>query len=101
MQVRIYRPAKTAMQSGRAGTGDWILESEPADASMPDPLMGWNGSADTRRQVRLRFDTVEEAIAYAERNGHDYSVAAPKERKVRPKTYAENFSYGRRQPWTH
>ena len=101
MRARIYRPAKTAMQSGRAKTDGWVLEFEPEDAVTPDPLMGWNGSADTGRQVRLRFDTVEEAVAYAERHGHEYSVLAPKERKFRPKTYAENFSYERRQPWTH
>jgi len=101
MRVRIYRPAKTAMQSGMARADGWVLESEPADASTPDPLMGWNGSADTGRQVRLSFATVEEAVAYAGRNGHDYTVTVPKERKVRPKIYAENFSFGRRQPWTH
>ena len=101
MRVRIYRPAKTAMQSGRGKTDDWLLEFEPEDAVTPDPLMGWSGSADTGRQVRLRFATAEDAVAYAERHGHEYSVAAPKERKFRPKNYAENFSHGRRQPWTH
>ena len=101
MRARIYRPAKTAMQSGRAKTGAWILEFEPADAARPDPLMGWNGSADTGRQVRLSFSSLEEAVAYAERNGHDYVVTAPKVRGFRPKNYSENFAYGRKQPWTH
>ena len=101
MRARIYRPAKTAMQSGRAKNESWLLEFEPEDAVTPDPLMGWNGSSDTGQQVRLRFASVEEAVAYAERHGHDYSVAAPKERKFRPRTYAENFAYGRRQSWTH
>ena len=101
MRARIYRPAKTAMQSGRAKSGAWVLEFEPEDAVTPDPLMGWNGSADTGRQVRLRFGSAEEAVAYAERHGYDYNLVVPKERKIRPKTYAENFSYNRRQPWTH
>ena len=101
MRARIYKPAKTAMQSGMAKDEGWVLEFEPEDALTPDPLMGWSGSADTGRQVRLRFATVEEAVSYAERHGHDYSVAAPKERKFRPKIYAENFSHGRRQSWTH
>ncbi|HAT34799.1 MAG TPA: ETC complex I subunit, partial [Rhodospirillaceae bacterium] len=55
MHVRIFRPAKTAMQSGRAKTKDWLLVFEPQDRATPDPIMGWNGSADTRRQVRLEF----------------------------------------------
>jgi hypothetical protein len=101
MRVRIFRPSKTAMQSGRAKTRNWVLEFEPQDAPTPDPLMGWNGSSDTDRQVRLSFDTLDEAVSYADRNGYDYSVVAPKERKFRPKTYAENFAYGRKQPWTH
>lgn len=101
MRTRIFRPAKTAMQSGRAKTQGWVLEFEPSDASRPDPLIGWNGSADTGRQVRLRFDSAEAAIAWAERHGHEYSVAQPKERKIRPKPYADNFAWGRAQPWTH
>ena len=101
MRARIYRPAKTAMQSGMANTDAWVLEFEPEDAVTPDPLMGWSGSADTGQQVRLRFGTAEEAVAYAERHGHAYTVATPKKRKFRAKTYAENFSFERRQPWTH
>ena len=101
MRARIYRPAKTAMQSGRAKTGAWVLEFEPEDAVTPDPLMGWCGSADTGRQVRLRFASAEEAVAYAERNGHEYTVAAPKERRIHPKNYSENFAHNRRQSWTH
>jgi len=101
MRVRIYKPAKTAMQSGAAKSDVWVLEFEPEDAVTPDPLMGWNGSAGTSQQVRLRFGTAEEAVTYAERHGHEYTVATPKKRKFRSKTYAENFSYERRQPWTH
>ncbi len=101
MRVRIYRPAKTAMQSGRAMTQQWVLEFEPSEASRPDPLIGWNGSGDTDRQVRLRFETAEEAVAYAERHGYDYTLQRPKERRVRSKTYADNFAYSRREPWTH
>jgi hypothetical protein len=101
MRVRIFKPAKTAMQSGRGKTRNWVLEFEPTDASRPDPLMGWNGSADTERQVRLRFASAEEAVAYAERRGYEYSVAQPRERRIRPKAYADNFAFGRAQPWTH
>ena len=64
MQVRIYKPAKTAMQSGQRNTKDWLLESEPAPKEI-DPLMGWTSSRDMKSQISLAFDTQQEAIAYA------------------------------------
>ena len=89
--VRIYRPAKSATQSGRAKTHRWVLEYEMSAPKVTDPLMGWIGSADTRRQVRLTFASREDAVAYAERNGLAFTVEAPHERRVRPKSYADNF----------
>ena len=68
-QARIYRPAKTAMQSGRRQTRKWVLEYEPATSRGRDPLMGWTSAADTLNQVRLHFDTIEEARAFADRQG--------------------------------
>jgi hypothetical protein len=94
-KVYIYRPAKTAMQSGRRNTRQWILEFERSEAPQADPLMGWIGSGDTRRQVRLRFPDREAAIAYAERNGYTYEVEEPRQPAFRPKSYAENFLVGR------
>ena len=101
MEVRIFKPAKTAMQSGRGRTKDWVLEFEPSDAGRPDPLMGWVGSADTRKQVRLSFDSEAEAVAYARKHGHSFTVEKPKRRRIRPKAYADNFAFNRRRPWTH
>ncbi|MEE8533203.1 MAG: ETC complex I subunit [Alphaproteobacteria bacterium] len=95
MDVRIYRPAKTAMQSGLANTRAWVLEFEPTAPKVVDPLMGWAGSPDTRQQVRLRFSTKEEAVAFARKHGLAYRVFAPSERKARPKAYADNFRYHR------
>ena len=95
-QVRIYRPAKNAMQSGRAGTRDWVVEFEPLDRKEPDPLMGWNGSRDTRGQVRLSFGTKDEAVAFAEREGYSYSVSADRPAKPpKPKNYSDNFRFDR------
>jgi len=68
-RARIYRQPKTAMQSGMAGCEEWILDFEPAEARRADPLMGWSGSADTQTQVRLRFASREEAVAFARRVG--------------------------------
>ncbi len=90
-QARIIQKTKNAMQSGRAGTGDWVLEFEAGDAQRADPLMGWAGSSDTRRQLSLKFKTLEAAKAYADKNGIRYSVvqAAPKLLKLQ--AYADNF----------
>jgi ETC complex I subunit conserved region len=99
--ARIYVPAKTAMQSGTAKTKSWVLDFEQASPKAVEPLMGWTSSADTRQQVRLRFDSKEEAIAYCEQNGIPYRVFEPNPPKRRIMAYADNFAYTRRIPWTH
>jgi len=93
--ARIYRPAKNAMQSGKARMKKWILEFEPGEAKTLDPLMGWVGSGDTRAQVKLRFDSQDEALAYAERAGLDAQVIAPHEPKMVMKSYADRFAFDR------
>lgn len=100
MQARIYKPAKTAMQSGTANTKEWLLEYEPS-RKIADPLMGWTGSRDTRTQLRLWFETKEEAIAFAEKEGILFTVEEPQARAIRPKAYADNFAYNRIGRWTH
>jgi len=89
---RIYRPTKTAMQSGRSNLGRWVLEFEPAEARRADPLMGWIGSGDTNGQIKLKFDCKEDAVAYATQKGLTYHVQTPKKRVIQPKNYAENYS---------
>ena len=101
MLAKIYRPAKNAMQSGKAATKKWRLEFILANAPRPDALMGWISGADTNGQVRMTFDTKEEAIAYAEKHGIEFRVQEPKEPKRRQISYAENFRYDRKVPWTH
>ena len=101
MRARIYKPAKTAMQSGKARTKNWVLEYEPESPRAPDPLMGWTSSADMRQQIELEFDSKEEAVAYAEKNGIPYSVFEPQPQVARPKSYADNFRFDRKIPWTH
>ena len=103
MGARIYKPARTAMQSGTAMTKRWILEFDPAIARRLDPLMGWTSSDDMRSQVRLEFDSKEAAIQYAEKRGIPYTVSNPKARRpvVRQRGYAENFAHNRREAWTH
>jgi hypothetical protein len=101
MAARIYKPAKTAMQSGKANTKAWALDFEPEAPREVEPLMGWTSSADMKQQLRLRFATKEEAVAYCERHGIPYQVFEAKETARRPIAYADNFSYARRDPWTH
>lgn len=101
--ARIYRTPKSAMQSGRARTDDWVLQYEPAEPKRIDPLTGWFGSGDTRSQVRLRFPTMEAAIAYAEAKGLTYQVEQPPPARaeIKPKAYADNFRFNRTDNWTH
>jgi hypothetical protein len=101
MLARIYRPAKTAMQSGHAKTREWVLEFEPETARLPDPLMGWSQSRDMNGQIRLHFATEAEAIAYAQTHGIPFRVTEPKPAKRFIKAYADNFAFTRKQPWTH
>jgi hypothetical protein len=103
MRARIYQPAKTAMQSGTAKTKGWILEYLQGSAREIDPLMGWTSTRDTDTQVKLRFDTAEAALAYAQENGIDAELVQPHARKpkIRPGGYGENFATGRRGAWTH
>ena len=101
MLARIFRPARNAMQSGRAKINEWVLEFEPASARVSDPLMGWTVSTDMNGQVRIPFDTREEAVAYAQRHGIAFELLTPKEPRRIVKAYADNFAFSRREPWTH
>jgi NADH dehydrogenase len=103
MQARIYKPARTAMQSGKAKTHEWVLEFAPAAAREVDPLMGWTSSGDMQSQVQMRFQTKEAAVEYAAENGIDVVVQDPKLRKpnLRPGGYGDNFATNRRGVWTH
>ena len=101
MLARIFRPAKTAMQSGKAKIRDWVLEFEPTAARRSDPLMGWTQSSDMDGQVRLQFDTSEEAVRYAQAHGIAFQIVEPKTAKRIIKAYSDNFAFGRKVPWTH
>lgn len=101
MVARIYRPAKTAMQSGRGKTHVWVLDYEPEKAKSIEPLMGYTSSGDMKQQIRLRFSSREEAVGYAERHGIAHRVIEPNEKAVRHLSYSDNFRFGRAETWTH
>jgi hypothetical protein len=101
MIARIYKPARSAMQSGKGKNDVWLLEFEPESAPTAEPLMGWTASADMQQELRLVFDTREAAIAYAKRNGIAYEVAPEPPSRMQKKAYADNFKWGRPENWTH
>jgi hypothetical protein len=101
MMVRIYQPTKTAMQSGRAKTRQWVLEHAPETARRPEPLMGWVAAGDTKNQIYLSFESRDEAVAYAKKHNMTYVVQEPRRSKLRTKAYADNFAFTRSGSWTH
>ena len=102
MFARIYKPAKTAMQSGKAKTQQWVLELEARAARQVDPLMGWTSASETEPgQVRLRFDSQEDAVDYAQKHGLPFHIDEERQHSLKPKAYGDNFAFRRRKPWTH
>lgn len=101
MAARIYRPAPNAMQAGRGNSKQWVLEFVPSTPRAIEPLMGYTASSDTRTQIRLYFDTLEEAESYAQRNGIAYAVQPENRPPPKRNHYADNFRADRKIPWTH
>ena len=101
MLARIYKPARTAMQSGAAKTKEWVLDYEPEQPRSVEPLMGWTSSGDMKQQLRLHFATKEEAIAYCEREGIAYQAFESTPHKRARISYSDNFAAARRGAWTH
>ncbi len=99
--ARIYKPAKTAMQSGTAKTKLWVMDFEEEEPKEVEPLMGWTSSGDMKQQLKLWFDTKEEAIAYAQREGIAARVEEPKPVERHLISYSDNFRTTRRGQWTH
>ncbi len=101
MTARIYRPAKTAMQSGRGKTRRWVLDFDPESPRSVEPLMGWTSSSDMRSQLRLYFQSKDDAVAFARREGIAFRVIEPKQRAPKRHSYSDNFRYNRVGTWTH
>ena len=89
-KVKIYKPAKTAMQSGKRNTKKWLLEFDTQNTGI-DPLMGWRSSKDTMSEVKIEFITKEQAVDYAKKNNIDYYIIEPQKRKIIKKSYSDNF----------
>ena len=89
-KAKIYKPTKTAMQSGSRNTKKWILEFDTLNTGI-NPLMGWESSKDTMSEVKLEFPTKEQAISYAKKNNLDYYVVESPKNKIIKKSYSDNF----------
>jgi len=99
---RIYQPSKTAMQSGKSNTENWVIDFEPEAAKKIEPLMGWTSASDMRHtELRMRFDSREAAISFAEKHGLAYQLIEPRRPRRVLKAYADNFRFDRTTPWTH
>lgn len=99
MKAKIYQPAKSATQSAKSDF--WLLEFNPQDKPIIDDKMLWTSSSNTQDKVKIRFSDKDKAIKFAEKNNIDFIVIEPKQRKIKPKSYADNFSPDRKTPWTH
>ena len=91
MKAKIFKPAKTAMQSGRSKFNKWVLKFSDKKNQLKDTMMGWNGGSGTISQIELKFSSKEEAVNYAKKNSIDYEILETSERKVINKSYADNF----------
>jgi NADH dehydrogenase (ubiquinone) Fe-S protein 4 len=89
-KAKIYKPTKTAMQSGNRNTKKWLLEFDTLDTGV-NPLMGWESSKDTMSEVKLEFSTRVQAIDYAKKNNLDYYIIEPQKHKIIKKSYSDNF----------
>ena len=101
MTIKIYIPAKTSMQAGQGKSKKWLAEYVSDSEKVKDTLMGWNSSLDTKSQIRLFFDTKDQAIEWAKKNNYQYFIEEPKSKKIKPKNYASNFDINRKESWTH
>lgn len=91
--VKIYKPSKNTMQSGRALIQDWVLEADDPIEVKPEALMGWTSASSTAGQIKLKFASLEDAQSFAEKKGWDYVVIPPQERQLKPRNYGDNFKY--------
>ena len=89
-KAKIYKPAKTAMQSGLKKFDKWVLEYIVDDPTI-NPLMGWESSTDTFSELKMNFTTKEKAIEYAKKYNIEFELIEPKERKIVKKSYSDNF----------
>ena len=93
MKAKIYKPTKTAMQSGKANTKKWVLEFEHDGSRKLESIMGWTSSSDMNQEVSIKFSSKEAAVLFAKKNNLDFEIHEPEEKKLPIQAYADNFKY--------
>jgi len=101
MIIKIFKPSKTAMQSGLGKTKLWLAEYISETDGGKDSLMGWNSSLDTENQIRIFFETKKQAIEWAKSKNYQFFVQEPRVKIIKPKSYSSNFDYNKKESWTH
>ena len=96
-QIRIFKPAKTATQSGDWHGHHWRIDWDVLSKGnrWENPLMGWQSSADYVQGTKLDFKTKEDAIRFAQKQGYEWFVQEPNQRRIIPKAYAEQFVHSK------
>ena len=90
-KAKIFKPTKTAMQSGLAKSEKWVVEYI-VDQPGINPLMGWESSTDTLSELKLEFSSKDLAIEYAKKNNIEFEIIEEKKRKIIKKSYSDNFT---------
>lgn len=93
--LRIYKPTKPATQSGTWHSHQWRMDWDVLGKGhrWENPLMGWQSSGDVMQGTHINFKSKEDAILFAQKQGYEYFVQEPNERKFVPKAYANNFMH--------
>lgn len=91
MQVRISKPTKSAMQSGD-GKGKWQLSFvQSSDSKFREKLMARTSSSDMMNEVKMHFNTLEEAEKFAKDHNYHYEIIQPQKRRLMKQSYSDNF----------
>ena len=89
-KAKIFKPSKTAMQSGFANSEKWVIEYITEQPGI-NPLMGWESSTDTLTELKLEFSSKNKAVEFAKKNKIEFEIIEEKKRKIIKKSYSDNF----------
>ena len=95
MKIKIYKPAKSATQSGKFKF-KWIVEfEEEINHRSIDPQTKWVSTNSTESQLRFSFNSKEEAVDFAKKQSEKHNlqieIQEQKISQITKKCYADNF----------
>ncbi|UAT42682.1 ETC complex I subunit [Anaplasmataceae bacterium AB001_6] len=92
--LKIYKDKNSVTQSGYNKSSRWIVSSADFNEREPESynVNGLFFSTDTNAQMRLYFDSKEEAIKFVKSTGKEFSVVEDLGNEtLQAKNYAANF----------